>query len=117
MVQLHRIRKLERRVFFTLEYGGKAVYAKIVGFASRTAYGAKDDHIYFTVMAPAEDTLISRTTCLRPRNSSTAVLDTDGCRSSLRSSIVRFSLRGIIPPSRVKPDATLIHAPTKPGRS
>lgn len=50
------IRKLERRLFFTLEYGGKAGYAKLIGFASRTAYGIKDDHIFFTVVAPAEDT-------------------------------------------------------------
>lgn len=49
------VRKLERRLFFTLEYGGKAVYAKVIGFASRTAFGVKDDHIYFTLIAPAED--------------------------------------------------------------
>jgi FAD/FMN-containing dehydrogenase len=48
-------RKLERRVFFTLEYGGKTLYAKLIGFASRTAYGVKDDHIYFTLFAPADD--------------------------------------------------------------
>jgi hypothetical protein len=48
------IRKLERRLFFTLEYGGKAVYAKVIGFASRTAFGIKDDHIYFTLLAPAD---------------------------------------------------------------
>jgi hypothetical protein len=52
----HFVRKLERRLFFTLEYGGKAIYAKVIGFASRTAYGVKDDHIFFTVIAPAEDT-------------------------------------------------------------
>jgi len=51
-------------------------------------------------MAPDEETLTKRTTCLRPRNSSTAVLDTDGCLSSLRSSMLRVSLRGIIDPSR-----------------
>jgi FAD/FMN-containing dehydrogenase len=49
------LRKLERRLFFTLEYGGKALYAKVIGFASRTAYGVKDDHIYFTLLAPAAD--------------------------------------------------------------
>ena len=48
----HFIRKLERRLFFTVEYGGKAVYAKVIGFVSRTAYGVKDDHIFFTVTAP-----------------------------------------------------------------
>jgi hypothetical protein len=51
----HFIRKLERRLFFTLEYGGKAGYAKLIGFASHTAYGIKDDHIYFTVRSPAEN--------------------------------------------------------------
>ena len=50
----HFIRKLERRLFFTVEYGGKAIYAKVIGFASRTAYGVKDDHIFFTVTAPTD---------------------------------------------------------------
>jgi FAD/FMN-containing dehydrogenase len=52
----HFIRKLERRIFFTLEYGGKAGYAKLLELAARTAYGVKDDHLYFTVVAPADDT-------------------------------------------------------------
>jgi hypothetical protein len=51
----HFLRKLERRLFFTLEYGGKALYAKAIGFASRTAYGVKDDSIYFTLLSPSED--------------------------------------------------------------
>jgi len=51
----HFIRKLERRLFFTLEYGGKAAYARLIGFASHTTYGIQDDHIYFTVRAPADD--------------------------------------------------------------
>jgi hypothetical protein len=50
----HFIRKLERRLFFTVEYGGKAIYAKVIGFAWRTAYGVKDDHIFFTVTAPTD---------------------------------------------------------------
>jgi hypothetical protein len=49
------IRKLERRLFFTLEYGGKAGYAKVIEYASHTAYGIKDDHIFFTVVAPSAD--------------------------------------------------------------
>src|SRR5436309_1844081 len=57
-------------------------------------------------IAPDFDTLISRTTCLRPRNSITPVLDTEGWRSSSRSSIERCAPRGIIPPSRLKLDAT-----------
>jgi hypothetical protein len=35
-------RKLERRMAFSLEYGLKAVYAKLIGFASATALGAAD---------------------------------------------------------------------------
>ena len=57
-------------------------------------------------IAPDPDTLISWTTCLRPRNSSMAVLDAAECRVSERSSIERCSVRGIIPPSRKKLDAT-----------
>jgi len=52
----HFIRKLERRIFFTLEYGGKAAYAKVIELAAHTAFGIKDDHLYFTVIAPADDT-------------------------------------------------------------
>ncbi len=46
------IRKLERRVFFTLEYGGKAGYAKLIKFAAKATYGEKDDHVYLTVVVP-----------------------------------------------------------------
>jgi hypothetical protein len=52
----HFVRKLERRIFFTLEYGGKAVYAKLIELSAHTAFGIKDDHLYFTVVAPADDT-------------------------------------------------------------
>ena len=52
----HFLRKLERRILFTLEYGGKASYAKLIELAAHSAYGIKDDHLYFTVTAPAEDT-------------------------------------------------------------
>jgi hypothetical protein len=41
------------------------------------------------------------------------VLDTAACRASPRSSIVRVAERGIIPPSRKKPDATLLLVPTR----
>jgi len=51
----HFLRKLERRLFFTLEYGAKAGYAQLIGFASHTTYGIEDDHIYFTVIAPSDD--------------------------------------------------------------
>lgn len=48
----HFLRKLERRLFFTAEFGIKAGYAKLIGFASHTTYGIKNDHIYLTVVAP-----------------------------------------------------------------
>jgi len=51
----HFLRKLERRLFFTAEFGIKAGYAKLIGFASRTAYGKNHDRIYLTVTAPADD--------------------------------------------------------------
>jgi FAD/FMN-containing dehydrogenase len=50
----HMLRKLERRLFFTAEFGVKQVYARIIGFASHTAYGANHDRIYMTVVAPAD---------------------------------------------------------------
>jgi FAD/FMN-containing dehydrogenase len=48
----HFLRKIERRLFFTLEFGVKAGYAKLIGFASHSTYGIKSDRIYFTVVAP-----------------------------------------------------------------
>jgi hypothetical protein len=63
-------------------------------------------------IAPEPETLTNRMTCLRPRNSRTAVLETAEWRVSDRSSIVRCSVRGIIPPVRKKLDATLL-APQK----
>ena len=62
-------------------------------------------------MAPDFETLISCTTCLRPRKSSTPVFDKAACLGSFRSSIVRRSWRGIIDPSRVKLDATRLLPP------
>lgn len=50
----HFLRKLERRLFFTAEFGIKQVYANIIGYASRTAYGVNHDRIYMTVTAPED---------------------------------------------------------------
>ena len=47
------IRKLERKLSFTLEFGVKTLYAKLIGFASATAYGEQDDRIYMTVSPDA----------------------------------------------------------------
>jgi hypothetical protein len=53
-----------------------------------------------TTIAPLLDTLTSRTTWRRPRNSSAAVEEIDVQRASARSLIERVEVRGIIPPSR-----------------
>lgn len=54
----HLLRKLERRLFFTLEFGFKSAYAKLIGFASHSTYGEKSDRIYMTVIAPQDDTTL-----------------------------------------------------------
>lgn len=48
----HFLRKLERRLFFTVEFGFKQGYAKLIGFASHATYGINHDRIYMTVHAP-----------------------------------------------------------------
>ena len=42
------IRKYERKLFFTVEYGFKALYAKLIGFGAKTAYEQGDGVIYMT---------------------------------------------------------------------
>jgi hypothetical protein len=42
----HQPRKLERRAVFTLEYGVKALYGALIGYASATALGAADQQIH-----------------------------------------------------------------------
>jgi hypothetical protein len=46
----HVPRKLERRGVFTAEYGVKAVYGWLIGFASATALGASDREIHTVVV-------------------------------------------------------------------
>jgi hypothetical protein len=46
----HRPRKLERRVVLTLEYGVKAIYGALIGYASATALGAADLEIQTVVV-------------------------------------------------------------------
>jgi hypothetical protein len=43
-------RKLERRAVFTLEYGAKAFYGALIGYASATALGAADLQIHTVVV-------------------------------------------------------------------
>ena len=45
----HRLRKLERRGLVTTEYGVKAVYGAVIGYASTTALGAADQEILTVV--------------------------------------------------------------------
>lgn len=51
------IRKTERKLFFTLEYGFKSIYAKLIGWASATAYGPAIE--YQTMVVNADAALIA----------------------------------------------------------
>lgn len=46
------IRKLERKLFFTLEYGFKTGYAKLIKLSAQTAYEQGDGLIYMTASVP-----------------------------------------------------------------
>ena len=50
------IRKIERKFSFTLEFGFKSVYAKLIGFGAATAYEASDGQVKMHVSAPANMT-------------------------------------------------------------
>jgi hypothetical protein len=41
----HEIRKLERKLFLTIEYGVKAVYASVIELGTHAAYGVEDDRM------------------------------------------------------------------------
>ena len=43
------IRKIERKLFLSLEYGTKTIYAGLIRLASRAVYGAADTRVYATV--------------------------------------------------------------------
>jgi FAD/FMN-containing dehydrogenase len=45
----HPIRKLERRLFLTTEYGIKAVYATLITVATRSTYASEEDHLQMVV--------------------------------------------------------------------
>ena len=47
------IRKLERKLMFTLEFGFKAAYAKLIGFGSQTAFEASDGLVTMHIVADA----------------------------------------------------------------
>ncbi|MFK8015020.1 MAG: FAD-dependent oxidoreductase [Gammaproteobacteria bacterium] len=46
------IRGLERKLFFTLEFGAKHLYAKLIGAASKSTYGEQSSVIYLTARPP-----------------------------------------------------------------
>lgn len=48
------IRKIERKLFFTLEFGFKALYAKLIGFGAQTAYEPSDGLVIMHVRADAK---------------------------------------------------------------
>ena len=53
------IRKFERKLFFSLEFGFKSVYAKLIAFASSVSYEASDGLIYLVAdIAPENIVLI-----------------------------------------------------------
>jgi FAD/FMN-containing dehydrogenase len=45
----HPIRKLERRLFLTTEYGIKAIYATLITVAARSTYAPQEDHLQMVV--------------------------------------------------------------------
>src|SRR5262245_56956797 len=55
----HWPRKLERRVEFSLEYGVKAVYGALIGYASNTAPGAADLEIRTVVVGLTSDDVVA----------------------------------------------------------
>jgi hypothetical protein len=63
----HWPRKLERRLEFSLEYGVKALYAAVIGYASNTTLGAADLEIRTVVigLTPADVAADPRITVLR----------------------------------------------------
>jgi hypothetical protein len=64
---VHVVRKLERRVVFTSEYGVKAGYGMLIGYASAAALGASDLEIHTVVggLEPADAAGDRRITIVR----------------------------------------------------
>lgn len=46
------IRKTERKLFFTLEFGFKTFYARVIGFSAQAAYEPAESLIYMTAKVP-----------------------------------------------------------------
>lgn len=52
------IRKLERKLFFSMEYGFKALYAKLIKYAAQTTYEQSDGLIYMQAVVPPDSNAI-----------------------------------------------------------
>lgn len=48
------IRKMERKILFTLEFGLKTVYAKLIGFAATSTYDPSDGMVKMHVVLPTD---------------------------------------------------------------
>lgn len=70
----HFVRKLERRLFFTVEFTLKAGYASLIGWASHAAYEPSDDFIYATATLPAAAPALPATVKVMARDGQAAVL-------------------------------------------
>jgi FAD/FMN-containing dehydrogenase len=46
---LQDLRRFERKLFLSLEYGLKAIYAELIAFATHTKFGVQDDIVYAIV--------------------------------------------------------------------
>lgn len=46
----HFVRKLERKLFFTFEFGLKAIYAQIIGYVAQSSYETSDGLIYMNAL-------------------------------------------------------------------
>jgi FAD/FMN-containing dehydrogenase len=52
----HFVRKIERKLFFTLEFSIKTLYAKLIGYAAQSSYEQSDGYIYMTAQRAPENT-------------------------------------------------------------
>lgn len=57
----HFVRKFERKLFLSSEYGLKSLYAGLIRLASHAVYGAADSEIYAVVRIPADSTFADAT--------------------------------------------------------
>ena len=51
----HLIRKWERKLYLSMEYTIKAVYAKVIGAGSHSTYGAASEYVYAALNTPSPE--------------------------------------------------------------